>query len=76
MSLRSRPSNGQDKFIKIKCQRLNENKIFEEVEIEVPAPIYETLQASNESRANVEINGSLKRKESFGSRLRSLFVRE
>ena len=75
MSLKSRPSPGQEKFIKIRCQRLNENKIYEEVEIEVPAPIYETLQASNE-RASVEINGSLKRKESFGSRLRSLFMRE
>ena len=75
MSLKSRQSNGQDKFIKIRCQRLNENKIYEEVEIEVPAPIYETLQASNE-RARVEVNGNLKRKESFGSRLKSLFMRE
>ena len=73
MSLKS--SNGQEKFIKIRCQRLNENKIYEEVEIEVPAPIYETLQASNE-RVRGEINGNLKRKESFGSRIKSLFMRE
>ena len=75
VSLRSRPSGGQDKFIKIRCQRLNEHKIYEEVEIEVPAPIYETLQASNE-RSRVEMNGNLKRKESFGSKLKSLFLRD
>ena len=76
MSLRSRPNTvQQDKFIKIKCQRLNEHKIYEEVEIEVPAPIYETLQASNE-RTKMEINGNIKRKESFGSKLKSLFLRD
>ena len=75
MSLKSRQSSGRDKFIKIRCQRLNEDKIYEEVEIEVPAPIYETLQASKE-RARVVVNGNLKRKESFGSRLKSLFMRE
>ena len=75
MSLRSRPNNVQEKFIKVRCQRLNEHKIYEEVEIEVPAPIYETLQASNE-RSGLEINGNIKRKKSFGSKLKSLFLRD
>ena len=61
-------------MIKIKCQRLNANKIYEEVEIEVPAPIYETLQASNEISSS-NMTGLLKRKESFSSKLKHLFLR-
>ena len=63
-----------EKMIKIKCQRLNANKIYEEVEIEVPAPIYETLQASNEISSS-NMTGLLKRKESFSSKLKHLFLR-
>merc|ERR1719222_167674 len=33
-----------EKMITIKCQRLMADKTYEEVEIEVPAPVYETLQ--------------------------------
>ena len=33
-----------EKMITIKCQRLTADKTYEEVEIEVPAPIYETMQ--------------------------------
>ena len=66
-----------EKMIKIKCQRLNDKKIYEEVEIEVPAPIYETLQASNErSSSSSNMNGFLKRKESFSSKLKHLFLRD
>merc|ERR1712083_792530 len=36
MSLRRTPQ--ADKMIKITCQRLNSNKIYEDIEIEVPAP--------------------------------------
>ena len=75
MSLKSRPSICQEGFIKIKCQRLNENKIYEEVEIEVPAPVYENLQATNEPSRRL-IGGSFKRKESFGAKLKNLFMRE
>ena len=33
----------------IKCQRLNaESKQYEEVDVEVPAPIYETLRFYND----------------------------
>ena len=75
MSLKSRPSICPEGFIKIKCQRLNENKIYEEVEIEVPAPVYENLQATNEQPRR-SIGGSFKRKESFGAKLKNLFLRE
>jgi len=70
MSLRAKP-NGADKMIKIRCQRLNEDKIYEEVEIEVPAPIYETLQACNEPSIM-----QMKKKESLGSKLKNLFLRD
>ena len=66
--------SGPEMMIKIKCQRLNEQKIYEEVEIEVPAPIYETLQASNE-QSSANMKGFLKRKESFSSKLKHLFLR-
>ena len=76
MSLRTKPVSVQEKFIKIKCQRLNEHKIYEEVEIEVPAPIYENLQASNERNSLERHAGNFRRKESFGSKLKSLFLRD
>ena len=39
--------NQQDKTVTIKCQRLNAEKQFEEVDVEVPAPIYDTLRFYN-----------------------------
>merc|ERR1712029_1216013 len=40
---------GADKTVTIKCQRLNaESKQYEEVDVEVPAPIYETLRFYND----------------------------
>jgi len=42
-------SNTADKTVTIKCQRLNaESKQYEEVDVEVPAPIYETLRFYND----------------------------
>jgi len=70
MSLRAKP-NAPEKMIKIRCQRLNEDKIYEEVEIEVPAPIYETLQACNEPSSMER-----KKKETLGSKLKNLFLRD
>ena len=72
MSLRSRPnkaSNQPERMIKIKCQRLTVDKIYEEVEIEVPAPVFETMQAANEPTFE-------KKKESLGSKLKNLFIRD
>ena len=56
-------------MIKIKCQRLTVDKIYEEVEIEVPAPVFETMQAANEPAFE-------KKKESLGSKLKNLFIRD
>ena len=50
ISRRSGSTSRQDKAektITIKCQRLNADKQYEEVEVEVPAPIYETLRFYN-----------------------------
>merc|ERR1712013_104742 len=60
-----------EKMITIKCQRLTADKIYEEVEIEVPAPIYKTMQ-------NYTDNGSvsstqLREKRGFGTKIRCLF---
>lgn len=69
MSLRAKP-NAAEKMIKIKCQRLTIDKIYEEVEIEVPAPIFETLRAGNDR------TGGEKKKESLGAKLKNLFIRD
>eukprot|EP00090_Calanus_glacialis_P006791 TRINITY_DN15292_c0_g1_i1.p1 TRINITY_DN15292_c0_g1~~TRINITY_DN15292_c0_g1_i1.p1 ORF type:complete len:431 (-),score=45.09 TRINITY_DN15292_c0_g1_i1:295-1587(-) len=60
-----------EKMITIKCQRLTADKTYEEVEIEVPAPIYETMQ-------NYTDNGSvasrqLREKRGFGTKIKCLF---
>jgi len=60
-----------EKMITIKCQRLTADKTYEEVEIEVPAPIYETMQ-------NYTDNGSVSsrqftEKRGFGSKIKCLF---
>jgi len=39
--------NNEDKTVTIKCQRLNADKQYEEVDVEVPAPIYDTLRFYN-----------------------------
>ena len=45
-----------DKTVTIKCQRLNaESKQYEEVDVEVPAPIYETLRLYNDG---TEVGGA------------------
>jgi hypothetical protein len=61
-----------EKMVTIKCQRLRPDKTYEEIEVQVPAPIYETIQLYNDT-------GSLAaRKErhparSFGAKLKNLF---
>jgi len=60
-----------EKMITIKCQRLTADKTYEEVEIEVPAPVYETMQ-------NYTDNGSvssrqLREKRGFGTKIKCLF---
>ena len=81
MSLRARShktastaigGSGEPKMIRIKCQRLTEDKIYEEVEVEVPAPVYETMQACNTEPGTRE----KRKKESLGSKLKNLFIRD
>ena len=50
-------------MIKIKCQRLAADKTYEEVEIEVPAPVFKNLQGEEGGR------------KTFGMRIKSLFSR-
>ncbi len=67
----------QPSTIKIKCQRLTADKTYEEIEVEVPAPIYETIQMYNDTASQ---GGSLASRtkdtrRSFGSKLKNLFVK-
>lgn len=73
MSLRAKPSaaSQSNMMIKIKCQRMTIDKIYEEVEIEVPAPIFETMQACNEPSSFEK-----KKKDSLSSKLKNLFIRD
>ncbi len=49
----------EERTVTIKCQRLTPDKRYEEVEVEVPQPIYETLRFYNEKEANGEGSGGL-----------------
>jgi len=65
-------------MITIKCGRLNEDKTYEEIEVEVPAPIYDTIQlyndASSASPASSGVVRGAKERRSLGSKLRNLFT--
>ncbi len=63
--------DGQEKMITIKCQRLTADKTYEEIEVEVPAPIYETIQLYNDT-GSLAARG--KDRRSFGAKLRNLFT--
>ena len=69
--------NGGERMITIKCGRLNEDKTYEEIEVEVPAPIYDTIQlyndASSASPSSSVVRGA-KERRSLGSKLRNLFT--
>ena len=60
--------NGQqeEKMITIKCQRLTADRTYEEVEIEVPAPIYETMQTYTETGSPLPANRQLAKSEKRG----------
>ena len=60
-----------EKMITIKCQRLTADKTYEEVEIEVPAPVYETMQAYSES-GSVSSRQS-REKRGIGTKIKCLF---
>jgi len=64
-----------EKMITIKCQRLTADKTYEEIEVEVPAPIYETIQFyNNDNSAGGSLAARSKERRSFGSKLRNLFT--
>lgn len=71
----SNASNG-DRMITIKCGTLNEDKTYEEIEVEVPAPIYDTMQLYNETSAasSADLARGAKGRRSLGSKLRNLFT--
>jgi len=60
-----------EKMITIKCQRLTADKTYEEVEIEVPAPIYETMQNYTDNRS--VSSRQLREKRGFGTKIKCLF---
>ena len=57
----------------IKCQRLTADRTYEEIEVEVPVPIYETIQLYNETGSCAA--RSKEHGRSFGTKLRNLFMR-
>ena len=62
-----------EKMITIKCQRLAADKTYEEVEIEVPAPIYENMMVYGD-QGSVTMKDMRERK-SLGNKLKSLFTK-
>ena len=63
-------------MITIKVGTLNEDKTYEEIEVEVPAPIYDTMQLYNETSASssADLARGAKGRRSLGSKLRNLFT--
>ena len=66
----------QEKTVTIKCQRLTADKTYEEIEVEVPAPIYETIQLYNDTGSlSARATSSKERRKSIGTKLKNLFVK-
>ena len=60
-----------EKMITIKCQRLTADRTYEEVEIEVPAPVYETMQNYTENGSN--LSRQTREKRGIGTKIKCLF---
>lgn len=67
------PEKDREKMITIKCQRLTADKTYEEVEIEVPAPVYENMQAYGDHSSMQARNN--KERKTLGNKLKSLFAK-
>lgn len=67
-------ANSQEKMITIKCQRLRPDKTYEEIEVEVPAPIYETIQLYNDT-GSLAARKDRSSSRSFGAKLKNLFTK-
>ena len=61
-----------EKTMTIKCQRLTQDRTYEEIEVEVPVPIYETIQLYNDTGS---LAARSKERRSLGSKLKNLFTR-
>ena len=91
LSRKSHAGNGnknEDKTVTIRCQRLNADKQYEEVDVEVPAPIYDTLRfynsessassgldttSSRGSRQSDKGEFNVTKNKTFTSKIKSLF---
>merc|ERR1712079_698130 len=61
-----------EKTVTIKCQRLTADKTYEEIEVEVPAPIYETIQLYNDTGSlSARATSSKERRKSIGTKLKT-----
>ena len=69
---KSNNGNAQEKMVTIKCQRLRSDKTYEEIEVEVPAPIYETIQLYNDT-GSLAARKDRSQSRSFGAKLKNLF---
>jgi len=67
-------NGGQEKMVTIKCQRLRSDKTYEEIEVEVPAPIYETIQLYNDT-GSLAARKERSQSRSFGAKLKNLFTK-
>jgi len=65
-------TNRADEMVTIKCQRLREDRTFEEIEIEVPAGVYNNIQTPGDLS---QCSRNSRERRSFGSRLRSLILK-
>ena len=63
----------EEKMVKIKCLRLNEDKTKEEIEIEVPAAVYDNLESGEASQEKLEEKGG--EEGSWSNRLKCLFAK-
>ena len=69
----SAKDNKVEKAMTIKCQRLTADRTYEEIEVEVPVPIYETIQLYNDT-GSLAARGH-KERRSFGAKLKNLFTK-
>jgi len=64
----------REETVTIRCQRLNCHKEVEEVEIEVPAKVYQNIQGNGESEGGLLRNS--KERKSLGSKLKKLILKD
>jgi len=65
--------SADEKMVTITCQRLTADKTYEEVEIEVPSSVYETLQNSNEGGREARLKQGTEKRGGFGTKIKCLF---